>query len=322
MLTSGMKQEAWRTWRDTIRTRADLETPWVMICTRAASDDLAGRVMALEPEWEVIRSPALKEDGTPAWPFEKETGKGHTVEWLLEQKNTDPLTHLTQFQALPPSIEGDVLHWRDSWLSFHRPHPTEVIKVYQSWDTASTMQARRSKSANVGITGLFKTNGHLYIDDVYKEQKAPAQTSNDMATLFEKSQQEWGDKTHIIVENKSSGTALVSFLQSFSSIGHHIREVNIPGGGIGSGLRGQLDPINRFAAVSHIFENGLIELPYEWRPWKDAYIEALTSFPNGEQGEHNDQVLAPILLLEHVFPSHGFIAPYMGPIGTVPGWTH
>ena len=305
-LTAGAKLETWSIYQNSFKTRLLEGTPLALICTRFADDDLIGRIEKTEKDWCILHTKALVDD-TSYWALEGDTGLGISVAALKEIQRVSPMAFLTQYQAMPPSSEGDIFKW---WAyAPQRPHITDVTHSYQVWDTASTMHAHKNQSSNVGITGLMQTNNHLYIDDVYKEQKAPADTSRDMAALFEKSQSEWGDKTYVVVENKSSGTALVSFLQAFSSIGSRIIAKDIPGAGSGSGQRGQLDPINRDAAISHIFESGMVELPLEWRPWKDDYIADLSAFPNGEQGPHNDQVLATILLLEHAFPTQFRGAP-------------
>lgn len=314
-LTQGAKEEAWRTWRDTIATRADEKTPWVLICTRAADDDLAGRIMKTELEWEVIRTPALDEDDNSIWPLEEDTGKGHTAEWLLALRESDPRTFQTQYLALPPSTAAAVFKW---WTYAPRkPSPDEVEQVIQSWDTASTMQARRSQSYNVMVEGLKLRSGRVYLNRVYRQQKAPAEVSKDMARLFDEAEEEWGKgRTRVIVENKSSGLAFVSFLQEYSAIGKRIQAVDIPGM---AGQRGQSDLMTRASAMSHLFESGIFQLPFEWTPWKDDYVQEVSAFDGTGHG-HTDQVAATILLLENLFPVVPFYAPYMGPV-RIAGWT-
>ena len=74
----------------------------------------------------------------------------------------------------------------------------------------------------------------------------------------------------------------------------------VPGLGKGSGKPGRGDPVNRASAVTNIFAAGSVLLPATWTSWRDEYIEELSSFP---YGEHNDQVVATVQLLEYVYPT-------------------
>ena len=199
-----------------------------------------------------------------------------------------------------------------------QPRVDEVERVIQSWDTAQTKEGKGRGSYSVMVEGLKLKNGEIFINQVYRERKSPAELTHDMTRLFMEAEATFGkNKVRIIVENKASGPALVSFLKSYSAIGPYIKVWDIPGNIHG---RGQGDLVQRAAAVSHIFETHTVRLPADdtWRPWKEDYIQELSAFP---EVTFRDQVAATVLLLEYAFPTTYIGAPPMIPV-YIPGWTH
>lgn len=318
-LTASTKDEVWRIYWQSIRTRGHEEAPMMGICTRFADDDWAGRVMRTSSDWHVNHVKALKDDGTSYWPFEPDIGRGISVEELLRLQKESPLAFVTQYQAMPPSSEGVVFKW---WhFTPQMPHPSEVERVYQAWDTASTLGDQKSASYNVMVEGL-KTKKGIFINRVYRERKAPAEISHDMVRLFQEAEAVWGKgKVLALVENKSSGGAFVSMLKSYSAIGPYIRPVNIRGMKGHSGqadlMTRSSDLMNRASASSLIFEAQSVWLPFDWTPWKEDYMTELSAYPHTT---HTDQVAATVLLLEHVYPSRIVGPPPNIPV-RIPGWT-
>lgn len=310
-LTLGSKNTTYRLYGDAVRTRGVLgETPMVMICTRHADDDLAGRVMKMEGGWAKMWTPALTEEEESYWPVEVINGMpmGVSTEELLKLKARDSRTFLTQYQALPPSTEGDLFKW---WTFHAVPHPSEVERVYHAWDTAQTEKAQRRGSYSAGIEMLLLKDHRVYISWVYREKKDPVALGQDMASMFEAAIETWGMTPLVLVENKSSGPALVDFLRAYSTIGPRIMVVDIE-----KGKAGGHDLRDRAAAVSYIFEARSVLLPVDWTPWKDEYIQELSGYPSVQ---YLDQVAATVLGLQYIFPSQRAEVPNV--TFSIPGWT-
>lgn len=289
-------------WTVEISTRGHEETPRVMIATRHASDDLPGRVMKQESGWVVLITPAEDEFGESAWPFEvvNGVGMGISTEALQEIKRVDYSgAYLTQFQCKPPSEGGGYFQYFP--FLYTPPRQDQVAQVIQSWDTAAEAKDVRRGSYNVMVQGVRLKDGRVYIDHVYRARKSPVEVYEDCVRLFETAQQRYGaGKVLVLVEDASTGQSLVSFLRAYTPIGPYVTGYRVPGLGKGSGKPGRGDPVNRAAAVTNIFAAGSVLLPATWTSWRDEYIEELSSFP---YGEHNDQVVATVQLLEYVYPT-------------------
>jgi phage terminase large subunit-like protein len=322
----GMRDEVWRMWRQTISTRSQRDiTPFVMICNRFAEDDLPGRIMAIEKDWHVIWTPALENEET-VWPVEVVNGEpmGNSTEALLQRREEDRLTFLTQDMCLPPSEEGGMFRF---FPCAHRePMPNEISKIVQTWDTAQTAAGKKGGSYSVGITFLKLMNGaRAYIWNVYRAKKDPKELSDDILECFLEAERRWGRSPLVLVENKASGPALVSFLKAYHSIGPYIRVADLPGNrkrSLSTGrAHGQADLVQRSAAASLIFDAGSILLPPQGdftdpaMKWREAFVSELKAFPNGQ---YQDQVAALVLGTEHIFPSIRTVLPRL-PV-SIPGW--
>lgn len=308
--TVGQKDEVWRIWRNTIRTRVSATTPIVMICTRWAEDDLAGRVMEVEGDWHVWRTPALNEEEETYWPLEMHEGevKGISTETLRQLRREDRASFLGQYMCLPPSAEGEIFRWFPERGA--EPRPDEVLGVYQCWDTAQTEKAKKagSYSSMVEIVKL-RTGGHIAY--AYRGRLSPVDLYEKMLELWmgrgegnETGEGRWGKTPLVLVENQSSGPALVSMLQRQSAMSGYVKAVDIPsmkklGLSLRPSLRGSADLVNRAAAAVHLFETGYVTFPSGWSAWKETLKGEMAAFPNGQ---YRDQVAALLIGLEYIWP--------------------
>lgn len=288
--TEGQRDEVWRIWRTTVRTRAREHTPIVLICTRWAEDDLAGRLMEVEDDWCVVHTSALDDEDETYWPPEG-NGFGFTSESFHRLRDEDKDSFLTQYMALPPSSVGDVFRW---WTYGPRPTLQEVDKVIHAYDTAQTEKSWSSYS--VRVKGWLLKSGRLYIEEVWRKRIAFAGLLDEVARAYWEDEAIFGDKVMVIVENKANALPLVS-MSGIRSIKaqdlprHDRRGKRAPGQ--------QMDLVSRSGPVSKYFETRHVVLPESWTPWKDDYLTELKAFP---RVKYNDQVSATILLGEYAFP--------------------
>ena len=64
--SSTYRERAWDWWESNAMTRASNRFRVILMMTRWHSDDLAGRLLKMEPDtWKVLRIPAIREDGVP-----------------------------------------------------------------------------------------------------------------------------------------------------------------------------------------------------------------------------------------------------------------
>lgn len=319
LVTQGNKEEAWNNWTNVIENRSSELTPIFEICTRCADDDLPGRQTKIERDWHVLRTAALDENDETYWPPEMVGGlqKGFSTASLKKKRERDSRAFQTQHMCLPPSSQGDLFQ---SWSFMPRkPRPDEVKRVYQCWDTAQTEQAMKTGSYTAMVEFWHLSNGKCYIADVYRERKSPVAVYHDMITHFEAAAKVFGEwSVKVLIERASSGDTLTDFLQHFSALTGHVKSVNIPGTGKGSGQRGPAQLVNRASVATQYFDVGSVLLPPPSKDvsWRKPYMEELGGYP---RGQYTDQVAATVMGLEHIYPSRFVGPPPKIPIH-IPGW--
>jgi predicted phage terminase large subunit-like protein len=120
----------WDWYRSTLFTRLMPQGAIVLIQTRWHEDDLAGRLLASESDWEVLELPAVDADGKALWP-----------EWYDEQaleriKSTiGPREWSALYQQRPQPDEGTFFQ-RD-WLKEWDKKPAD-LNIYGTSDYAVT----------------------------------------------------------------------------------------------------------------------------------------------------------------------------------------
>lgn len=102
------KVYSWYT--DVFKTRLHNDSQQLLVMTRWDADDLAGRILQIENDWEVVTYQAIKERetigdprdiGQPLWP------ERHSLERILAIKETSPFTFSSLYQQEPkPSAEA------------------------------------------------------------------------------------------------------------------------------------------------------------------------------------------------------------------------
>jgi len=114
-----ISEKIWTNYTEVFDTRLHNGSQKLIMNTRWDDTDLAGRLLALEPDkWEIIKFPAIKEKGTVDYDPRNE-GEAlfpvkHSLERLLSIKETNPVTFNSLYQQDPrPSQE--VLCIRRDW---------------------------------------------------------------------------------------------------------------------------------------------------------------------------------------------------------------
>ena len=287
--TDTSKDEVWRVYSSTIKTRAiGGKTPIMLIATRLAEDDVPGRIMELESGWRIIHTPAIDSDGRIYWPyFEDEDGSpyGLKEEEAERLQAEEPMTWLTQYMAMPPSSRGEI--FLGDWLKKERgprPKSEDVIGVYQSWDTA--YGDRKMNTYNAMVEGVLTKERNLYLSFAWQKKMETTDLLEAVVEQQTRGYEEWEMLPHVLVENKASGTAVVNLLQRRI---RRIRAINIP--------NASLQERARASAVADWFKKGRVYLDNDWQGWHEMYTAQLTAFPHTK---YKDLVAATVLLIEEV----------------------
>lgn len=284
------REMVWGEWQNTLLTRLSPTGAVILTLTRWHEDDLAGRLLASEPEkWTVIRLPAEaekddplgREVGTPLWPE-----YGFDRDWLVaKKKEVGSQVWEALYQQNPSPQEGGILS--RGWWKFYSVTPSleRFDEIIQSWDMA--FKDTQSSDYVVGqVWGRIGADKYL-LDQVRDRMSFPV-TVQAVRSLSAK----WPRASAKLVEDKANGTAVISVLR---------REIPglIPVEPLGSKQA-------RAAAVSPEIEAGNVFLPSpDLGSWVHDFVEECSSFPTGT---YDDQVDAMTQALQRL-QKRGYVSP-------------
>lgn len=257
----------WEEWVDSFRTRLSSGAKVIVIQTRWHEDDLAGRLIANEPNVEVINLPCEAEPNDPLGrrPGEAlapEIGKGD--DWLRQFKAAyaeGSRSWLALFQGHPTAEQGNLI--RRSWWRRYDDLP-DMIDVLLSVDASFK---GGEDNDNVAIQAWGKRGADIYLLDALARPMDFPETLREIRRMAAKFPQ----RRCILIEDKANGPAAVQMLSR--ELGG-VLAVNPEGG-----------KVARVNAVSGYIEAGNVWLPRE--QFADDLIDEAAQFP---QGKHDDRV--------------------------------
>lgn len=141
------KVYSWYT--DVFKTRLHNSSQQLLVMTRWDEDDLAGRILKIDKDWEVIVYQAIKERETPGDP--RQIGEVlwpemHSLERILSIKETSPFTFSSLYQQEPkPSSEALVFPEWDEYQDEPDITPLYGIDFGFSNDPTTCIQVKIRK---------------------------------------------------------------------------------------------------------------------------------------------------------------------------------
>ena len=183
-----------------------------------------------------------------------------------------PLVFSAQFQQSPVPLEGNLI--KRDWIRYFRGNvpPKERDYFVISWDTA--MKASELADYSVGTVWHVQDRGrkvHL-VDLVRGRFEYPDLVAAALA-LWRKWKVEWAH-THLIIEDKGSGSSLIQSLKN-ERIYAHQHHGKLEG-----------DKVMRLTTQAAQFHAGVVHFR-EDAPWLDELMAELLGFPGVR---HDDQV--------------------------------
>lgn len=267
-----IKDAVWDWYRSVARTRLHPGGAIILIMTRWAEDDLAGRLIseadAGGEQWVILSLPAIAEEndmlgrsiGEPLWPE-----RFGLDELLMIKAAVGSYVWNALYQQRPSPIEGGML--KRGWWQFYKELPSKFDEIIQSWDM--TFKDSAGTDFVVGQVWGCKEADKYLLDQVRDRMDFPA-TLTAVKSLTAK----WPQATAKLVEDKANGPAVIAMLkQQISGL--------IP-------VEPQGSKVARASAVSPQIEAGNVYLPDpSIAPWVHDFIEECAAFPTGA---HDDQV--------------------------------
>lgn len=275
-----VREDLWRWYRGTLRTRLEPGGGIILIHTRWHHDDLTARLLEQRSDrWKVLNLPAIAEEddilgravGEPLDPLRYSTEALEDI-----RADTDEREWSAQYQGRPTPEEGDL--FKLAW--FHNePDPQESGAVYQYWDTAHGKDPKKRKGdRSVCTTWRLEKNKYRLIH-VYVGRPSYPDLKRIVGQLR--------DAMHaraVIVEDHSSGQSLIQDMRN---------ETRIP---IMPWRTRNESKFSRADAVTHIWESGLAVMSIPQRTAEEVVREHL-HFPNGK---FDDIVDACSMALSHM----------------------
>ena len=270
------RERVWEWYTDVFLTRLHNASKQLLIMTRWHDDDLAGRLLAQEPEkWAVVSIPAIREDmSDPTDPRalgEALWEERHSLERLREVEARSPRTFAALYQQRPSIAGGNIV--RREWFQhvsaaeFARIHTTEPVVF--CLDTAYTDKTSNDPS---GIIATCKIGADLYVTHARKvNMKFP-----DLLRFISQYARENGytRRSTIRVEPKANGISVIDQLRE--TTGLNVVATPSP----------KDSKETRLYAASPTIEAGRVVLVDG--AWNEAFTEEVCGFPSKPHDEYVD----------------------------------
>jgi predicted phage terminase large subunit-like protein len=275
-----VRETVWNWYISVFKNRLHNESRQLIMLTRWHEDDLPGRLLAIEDDWEVISIPRIKEnDDNPNDP--RKIGevlweKKHSLASANESKKLSPRLFASMQQQHPSPAEGNI--FQESWFRYYDEPPIRCDEIIISMDCAFKDQ---SHNDYVAATAWCKVGVESYLLDCIRGHWGFVDTIKQFKMFNEK----WQPQSKYI-EDKANGTAIIEVLKS-----------QIPGI---IAINPTESKVARAEAVSFVFEAGNILFPRN-AEWLEDYKAELKGFPNSK---HNDMVDSTTQALNRLYKNN------------------
>lgn len=245
-------------------------TPTILIMQRLHLDDLVGWIEKNEPEeWEILKVPALDEDGNSFW------AERYPVEELEKIRRINNFKFQSQYQQDPIASGGAVI--KTEWFKYYPANITyEYKRIFITADTAQKIKEHNDYSVFM-VWGVTKFGKLHLLDEIRGKWEAP-DLKRQVKILWNRWSKGIGNTpcSGLYIEDKASGTGLIQEIK---------RECAIPV----LPLQADKDKLTRLEAVLAHIEAGNVELPNNPEQNKDLLNEC-EAFTRDDSHSHDDQV--------------------------------
>lgn len=275
-----MRERVWSWYISTARTRLQPDAVIVLCLTRWHEDDLAGRLIERQEQggeyWEVLKLPALAEEGDP---LGRAIGDPLWPEWFGR----------AALDATRQTVGSRV------WSALYQQHPTPDAggTFKRQWFTRRYRTLPRLKKTIQAVDSAFKTgvaNDYsviatwgtdgvdFYLIDLWRDRVEFPELKRAIRDQHAKHR-----PSAVLLEDAASGQSAIQELRRETSL------PIVPVKAVGS-------KESRAEAVSPLAEAGKVLLP-EYAAWVDAWIEEQVTFPTGRFDDQVDTTSMALLRL-------------------------
>lgn len=276
-MSTTYRQRVWDWYNSVLTTRLHNKSRQLFIMTRWHEDDLAGRILAAEPqEWKVISIPAICEVENDGGLSHRHIGEAlweerHSIEKLIKQQERSARMFSALYQQ-HPTIEGGNIVKRDWYRhitaeEFSRLHHAEPIVFFI--DTAFT-----DKKINdpTGIIATTKIGNDLFVLHAEKAYLKFPDLIKFIPTYCRA--HGYTARSSIRIEPKANGLSVIDQLKDLTGL--NVTKTPSP----------KDSKETRLNAASPCIESGRVVLVDG--AWNEAYIDEVCGFPSKPHDEFVD----------------------------------
>lgn len=176
------------------------KTPIIIVMQRLHEDDMTGFCLngGTSEEFDVISLPAINAKGEALWAMK------HSIEQLKAIEKADSFMYASQYMQDPKPMSGGLIP-RDWWGWFEELQKNIEMTI-QVWDCAQKPGVTNDYS--VCATWVMCSRGYFLLNIWRQKVKAP-ELERTAESLFAKYRPD-----AVIIEDKSSGSSLIQYLQA------------------------------------------------------------------------------------------------------------
>lgn len=299
----------WSWWERTVSPRIDAATNVVVMFHRYHASDLTGRIIDQDGlvqnggKWKMLRFPAIADDnwdgcdptgrkpGELLSPKQSQTAE-QTMQWLIERRDKDPMTFMSQFQGDPSDTKGVYFKAKDFEIIDNEP---PCIAYARGWDVAFSVD---SGNWSTGVRVGADQFGNVIVLDVWRDRV----TGHEVQKQIVRCSLDDGPNCAVGVEDSSATKSLISALEQpevMYMLPLHAIEV--------SG-RSKWERAQKYASLCG---RGRIKLLRG--EWNHAFLREHTRFRN-KKTDTDDQIDGVVVAIEALGAALGTMQVYEPPV--------
>lgn len=277
--SSTYRERIWQWYLNVLETRLHNESKTILIMTRWHQDDLAGRLLKMEPEsWDVVKIPSVmnnesvkedpREQGEPLWPYR------HGLQKLMALKKLSESTFSSLYQQNPIIEGGNKI--KDEWFEYCQDVEVPPDVVFDLWIDGAYTKSTANDPSGLMVAGFSIQTNNMYIKHAHDAFMEMPELLKFVAEYVEL--HKLGIRSRIYIEPKASGKSLVQMLNYDTTLS----AVEINNHLVHEGKEA------RCQTAAPKIESGKVVLIRG--NWNDKFVHQLTGYPNVEHDEYIDLV--------------------------------
>lgn len=279
------RRSVWEWYTSVVETRLHNKSRLLLTMTRWHEDDLAGRLLQIEPDkWEVISFPAIKEsDGDEQDP--RQTGEAlwpgmHSLDTLESIRRKSERTFISLYQQRPAPEEGNII--KKQWFKYFFLDELPAGSTVDFYTDTAYGKENSDNSATICYTIC---NGSIYVRDVWTANLNYPEFKRTYVDYV--STHGYSHASECVFEPKATGISIVQDLQETvlaDGMKLNVIEDSPP----------KDDKLTRVMASSPAIESGRVYL-LKGGAWCDKFLEECAAFPNGKYDDQIDALSGVIM---------------------------